>query len=205
MLRSKFLRWRVPAYDDDLRPPSTAALSPVNLRTNRTARRIISISGRRDAELFRRISYTGFGSRYPDLCLKRARRRFRAASQSACGLQDQSLYAKSDPTMDVEHRSRSESALAASPYRSKVQAMAWFSLALGIAELAAPRQAARVAGSPLPAGLVRAMGAREIANGVGLLTQPRSARWMWARVAGDAIDLALLALALLNRLPLLAK
>ena len=74
--------------------------------------------------------------------------------------------------------------------------MAWFSLALGIAELAAPRQAARVAGSPLPAGLVRAMGAREIANGVGLLTQPRSARWMWARVAGDAIDLALLALAL---------
>ena len=82
--------------------------------------------------------------------------------------------------------------------------MAWFSLALGIAELAAPRQAARVAGSPLPAGLVRAMGAREIANGVGLLTQPRSARWMWARVAGDAIDLALLALALLNRLPLRA-
>ena len=71
--------------------------------------------------------------------------------------------------------------------------MAWLSLALGIAELTAPGKAATATGSPLPAGIVRALGAREIVSGVALMTQPRKAGWMWARVAGDAVDLALLA------------
>jgi uncharacterized membrane protein len=36
------------------------------------------------------------------------------------------------------------------------------------------------------------MGLREIATGVGILTQPQSPAWLWARVGGDMIDLALL-------------
>jgi hypothetical protein len=40
---------------------------------------------------------------------------------------------------------------------------------------------------------MRACGLREMAAGVGILTQQRKAPWLWARVAGDAMDLALLA------------
>jgi len=76
---------------------------------------------------------------------------------------------------------------------SAVQALGWFSIALGAAEIAMPRAVARAAGAPLPAAIVRTFGAREIAAGVGLLTQPRPAGWMWGRVAGDALDLVALA------------
>ena len=40
------------------------------------------------------------------------------------------------------------------------------------------------------------MGLREIATGVGILTQRRPAGWLWARVGGDIVDLAGLAMAL---------
>lgn len=73
--------------------------------------------------------------------------------------------------------------------------LGWFSLALGITELAVPRAFARVIGID-PGGatpwIVRAMGAREILTGLGVLMQPRRAAPLWARVGGDAIDLALL-------------
>ncbi|HVY49085.1 MAG TPA: hypothetical protein VHB21_24515, partial [Minicystis sp.] len=44
-------------------------------------------------------------------------------------------------------------------------------------------------------GLVRVFGLREIATGLGILGARRRAarRWVWARVAGDALDLGLLA------------
>jgi hypothetical protein len=38
-------------------------------------------------------------------------------------------------------------------------------------------------------------GLREIACGVGLLSSRRPTTWLWARVAGDAVDLATLAAA----------
>jgi uncharacterized membrane protein len=41
--------------------------------------------------------------------------------------------------------------------------------------------------------LTRALGARELTAGIGLLIRERSAPWLWARVAGDVMDLALLA------------
>ncbi len=47
--------------------------------------------------------------------------------------------------------------------------------------------------------LVRGLGVREIASGIGILTRPRPAVWLWSRVAGDAMDLSLLALALSRR------
>jgi uncharacterized membrane protein len=73
--------------------------------------------------------------------------------------------------------------------------LGWFSLALGTAQVAAPRGLARMIGlraGPDQGAVMRVMGLREIATGVGILARPRPAEFLWARVAGDALDLALL-------------
>jgi uncharacterized membrane protein len=77
--------------------------------------------------------------------------------------------------------------------------LGWFSIGLGLAEIAAPRMLARAIGVD-PKGrtgtAIRAMGARELASGLGILARPQRALPLWARVAGDAIDLAFLGWAL---------
>src|SRR5215212_5657277 len=84
----------------------------------------------------------------------------------------------------------------------KVQCMAeglgWFSIALGVAEFLAPRTVGRLIGVESRAGLMRLMGLREIISGVGILTQRNSAAWVRSRVAGDAIDLSMLASSLVS-------
>ena len=70
-----------------------------------------------------------------------------------------------------------------------------FSVGLGLAELLAPEGVAKLVGvrdTPRTRLVLRALGARELLAGVGLLAQPRSAGWLWSRVIGDAMDLALL-------------
>jgi uncharacterized membrane protein len=70
-----------------------------------------------------------------------------------------------------------------------------FSVGLGLAELLAPAGVAAVIGMPNTSRtrfVLRALGVRELLAGVGLLAEPRSAGWLWGRVAGDAIDLAVL-------------
>lgn len=74
--------------------------------------------------------------------------------------------------------------------------MGWFSLALGAAEVLAPRAIACHLGMEHRAGLVRAYGVREIATGVGILRNQRPFNWILARIAGDLLDLATLAPAL---------
>jgi uncharacterized membrane protein len=80
------------------------------------------------------------------------------------------------------------------------KALGWFSIGLGLAQLTAPRQLANLIGIENDDGgtvrLMRALGAREIASGVGILSQPRTPQWLWARVAGDVMDLALLGAAM---------
>ncbi|MES3023277.1 MAG: SRPBCC family protein [Pseudomonadota bacterium] len=71
-------------------------------------------------------------------------------------------------------------------------ALGLFSIGMGMANLLAPRAVARAAGLPDWPMLVRVMGARELACGIGLLAQPRSLGWRWTRVAGDAMDLTIL-------------
>jgi uncharacterized membrane protein len=75
------------------------------------------------------------------------------------------------------------------------QGLGWFSLALGLGGALAPRQVARLIGAPdgpASRAALRAVGLREIACGLGVLSSPRPAGWLWARVAGDVMDLALL-------------
>ncbi len=73
--------------------------------------------------------------------------------------------------------------------------LGWFSLALGLTEVIAAEPLARALGINRVA-LVRAFGVREIAAGLGILLQDRKGPWLWGRIAGDALDLAVLAAAL---------
>ena len=79
------------------------------------------------------------------------------------------------------------------------RALGWFSIGLGVAEVVAPSGVARLVGvddDDTTRNLLRTMGMRELAAGVGILSQRRPTRWMWGRVAGDALDLALLGAAM---------
>lgn len=76
--------------------------------------------------------------------------------------------------------------------RTVARGLGWFSLALGAAEWWRPGRTARAVGAPGAAAVVRVWGLREIAVGAGLLLARRPAPWMWARVAGDVLDLATL-------------
>lgn len=74
-------------------------------------------------------------------------------------------------------------------------ALGWFSIGLGLAEVLAPAQVARligVRGNGSSRTLLRTMGVREIANGVAILRRPHQPALLWARVGGDVLDLALL-------------
>lgn len=74
--------------------------------------------------------------------------------------------------------------------------LGWFSIGLGVAELVAPRAVARgigLKGRGLTPTLTRLCGLRELAAGVGILSEQRPSAWVWSRVAGDVMDLALLA------------
>jgi uncharacterized membrane protein len=74
------------------------------------------------------------------------------------------------------------------------QALGWFSIGLGLAEVLAPRAVARVIGvdEDEHTTLLRVYGVRELAAGIGILTRPKPTYWMWNRVLGDSIDLATL-------------
>lgn len=72
------------------------------------------------------------------------------------------------------------------------KALGWFSIGLGLAQLIAPRGVSRAIGVQERPTVMRALGAREIVSGVGILSQRRPANWLWARVAGDVMDLAML-------------
>jgi len=67
-----------------------------------------------------------------------------------------------------------------------------FSIGLGLAEVLAPRRFCETVGVRHTTSLAPAYGLREIAAGVGILSQRRPAGWLWGRVAGDLMDLATL-------------
>ena len=75
------------------------------------------------------------------------------------------------------------------------EGLAWFSIGLGVAEVAAPGSVARFIGvrdDEDNRAVLRTCGVREIASGIGILAQPQRTSALWARVAGDVMDLFLL-------------
>jgi uncharacterized membrane protein len=81
------------------------------------------------------------------------------------------------------------------PNEEKIaRGLGWFGIGLGVAEIVAPRRLAKLIGVRGDhSGLFRMLGAREITSGIGIVTGRRpNANWVWSRVGGHAIDLALL-------------
>jgi uncharacterized membrane protein len=74
--------------------------------------------------------------------------------------------------------------------------LGWFSIGLGAAQVFAPGAVARLLGVKKRPALFGFLGIREITSGIGILTVRRPAAWLWSRVGGDVMDLALLGLAL---------
>ena len=68
-----------------------------------------------------------------------------------------------------------------------------FSIALGLIELLGTRKVADGLDLKKQRAAVKGYGLREVINGIGLLSARNPAPWLWARVAGDGLDLATLA------------
>ena len=82
---------------------------------------------------------------------------------------------------------------------SLASGLGWFSVGLGLAQIAMPDRVARIAGiEPTPNNIrmMRTFGMRELTSGVGILTQPVPDKWLWSRVVGDVLDLTMLGVAL---------
>ena len=72
--------------------------------------------------------------------------------------------------------------------RKTARGLAWFGIGLGLAELLVPAAVAKASGLEGRERLLRLFGLREIASGVLLLAVNKPERWLWVRVAGDALD-----------------
>lgn len=81
--------------------------------------------------------------------------------------------------------------------RSLARGLAWFSVGLGLFQLAAPGRLTGFLGvEDDHDDLVRLYGLREIAHGVAILSERTPAAGVWSRVGGDALDLATLGVTL---------
>jgi uncharacterized membrane protein len=118
------------------------------------------------------------------------------------GAYDATTRQAAQSTTALENRANGHSLAHRSLARAQrtAQGLGWFSVGLGLAELLAPRQLGRFIGvGGNRRNTLRAMGLRELAAGLGILARPRPTGWMWGRVAGDLVDLALLGLAFGSR------
>ncbi|MPZ76494.1 MAG: cyclase/dehydrase [Deltaproteobacteria bacterium] len=76
--------------------------------------------------------------------------------------------------------------------------LGWFSVGLGIIQIAAPRTFSRMVGLNGNQVLMRMIAIREIASGIGILSARKPTGWLWSRVGGDLMDLAILGNALVS-------
>lgn len=74
--------------------------------------------------------------------------------------------------------------------RELAQGLGWFSIGLGLTEVACGGAIARWLGMPRSATIIRAYGVRELLQGIGILGARDPTPWISARVAGDALDIA---------------
>jgi uncharacterized membrane protein len=80
--------------------------------------------------------------------------------------------------------------------RRLARGLGWFSMGLGIPQILTPGKVNELIGvedTMSKRQMMRLVGLREIGAGVGIFSsQPKPAEWLWGRVTGDAMDLALL-------------
>src|SRR4051812_24476110 len=96
----------------------------------------------------------------------------------------------------VELKYRNPANLAAGKFAS---GLALFSLGLGLAEALMPGKMAKMIGvDKNQSGTIRALGLREIGHGISIMMSQKPTVQLWARVGGDAIDLAYLGYAASN-------
>ena len=77
--------------------------------------------------------------------------------------------------------------------RRLARGLGWFSIGLGLVELVAPGRITNRLGLHGDQNRVKAFGVRELLSGAAILmTKGRAPHWMWARVAGDLMDMGLL-------------
>ena len=77
--------------------------------------------------------------------------------------------------------------------RRLARGLGWFSIGLGLAELIAPGRISSRLGLHGDQGRVQAFGLREVLSGAAILmSRGQAPQWVWARVAGDLMDLGLL-------------
>jgi len=69
--------------------------------------------------------------------------------------------------------------------------LGWFGIVFGLAEFLMPAKMCRLLALSGRTRILRLFGLRELATGIGILSQSRRAPWLWARVAGDVLDLLL--------------
>jgi uncharacterized membrane protein len=86
--------------------------------------------------------------------------------------------------------------------RRPAQGLGLFSIGLGLAQITAAAALSKLvlgADDKPRRRAMRAVGVREVAAGLSLLARPGSAPFLWTRVVGDAVDLALLGLSLKSK------
>jgi uncharacterized membrane protein len=99
--------------------------------------------------------------------------------------------------MTTEHlQPVSEQSTGAPHKATAVRGLGWFSIGLGLTQVMMPGTVSKFIGLKNHKGLMRILGFREIASGLGIFSQRSPSMPLWARVGGDVIDLALLSGAL---------
>ena len=117
--------------------------------------------------------------------------------QDTSTLQD--IQRKSPPSSEKRDFLRNPD-LAGMNSEKLARGLGWFSIGLGLTELATPKVVAKISGiSRSHTALIRFYGLRELAAGIGILGGKKPAGAVWSRVAGDAVDLASLGLAFTSR------
>jgi uncharacterized membrane protein len=98
-----------------------------------------------------------------------------------------------ETTADASPRGRNPEVLA--------RGLGWASVGLGLPQLLRPDSVDRAAGvgdGPKQRAVTRFVGVLKLAHAAALLGSSRPSKWVWTRVAGDAVDLATLGRALKN-------
>jgi hypothetical protein len=81
--------------------------------------------------------------------------------------------------------------------QTAAKGLGWASLGIGLSEIAAPHQLEKMMGigNHQKTGVLRVLGVREILSGLDILMHDDPTPGLWARVIGDALDLALMGIA----------